>query len=101
MKVKVAVVQDSPAFFDKEKTIEKIQNLTQHCAAQACQLVVFPETFLPGYPRGFSFGTTVGRRANEGRQLFAAYHENSMDLESNDLKVLEEIAKSEGVRGRT
>ncbi len=91
--VKVAVVQDSPIFFDKKKTIKKIKNLAKQCAQQGCQLAVFPESFIPGYPRGFSFGTVVGSRSTDGRKLYFDYFKNSINLESNDRQQLEKIAK--------
>jgi len=97
MKIKVCVVQDSPVFFDKEKTIQKVEKLTKEYANQGCQLIVFPESFIPGYPRGFTFGNKVGSRSSEGRELYAAYYENSIDIESEDLKRLEKLAKSQHV----
>lgn len=96
MKVKVAVIQESPVFFDKSGTLAKIEKLVATYAAQGCQLLVFPESFIPGYPRGFSFGATVGRRTEEGRKLYAEFADNSLDLESEDLKRLEKLAKRHG-----
>ncbi len=97
MKVKVCLIQDSPVFFDKEKTIDKVEGLTQKYAAQGCDLIVFPESFIPGYPRGFSFGTKVGSRTTEGRNLYAAYYHHSIDLADEDFKRLEKLAASENV----
>lgn len=94
MKVKVAVVQDAPVFFDKNKTLDKVEQLTIDHARQGCDLIVFPESFVPGYPRGFSFGATVGSRSDEGRQHYADYYNNSVDLESDDLKRLETLSKN-------
>ncbi len=97
MKIKVCLIQDSPVFFDKEKTIAKVEQLTKKHAKDGCKLIVFPESFIPGYPRGFSFGTKVGSRTNEGRNLYSEYHRNSLDVESEDLKRLEKLSKSENV----
>ncbi len=94
MKVKVGIVQDSPVFFDKAKTLEKIETLVSKYSKEGCQLIVFPESFIPGYPRGFSFGAKVGSRTDEGRRLYQEYYDNSIDLESDDLRFLEEIARS-------
>jgi nitrilase len=93
MKIKVAVIQDSPIFFDKEATLDKVEQLTAQYAKEGCKLMVFPESFVPGYPRGFSFGTKVGSRSKEGRSLYSEYYENSIDIESDDLKRLEVLAK--------
>ena len=97
MKIKVCLIQDSPVFFDKEKTIEKVEHLSRKYAKEGCELIVFPESFIPGYPRGFSFGANIGSRTNEGRNLYSEYHKNSLDLESRDLKRLEELAKTENI----
>lgn len=97
MKLKVCLIQDSPVFFDKEKTIEKVEHLTKKHAKEGCELVVFPESFIPGYPRGFSFGATVGSRTDEGRKLYSEYYKNSIDLEGSDVKRLADLARSEQV----
>jgi len=97
MKVKVAVVQDAPEFFNKEATLRKVENITKQYAKEGCQLIVFPESFVPGYPRGFSFGATIGSRSDQGRQHYADYYNNSFDLESNDLKQLETLSKEQNI----
>lgn len=97
MKVKVCVVQDSPVFFDKKKTLEKVEQLTKTYAGQGCKLIVFPESFIPGYPRGFSFGTKVGSRSEEGRAIFADYYRNSVEVGGDDLAQLEALAASQNL----
>jgi len=97
MNVTVTLIQDSPVFFDKEATLQKVEQLTQKHAATGSELIVFPESFVPGYPRGFMFGTKVGSRTEAGRDLYAEYYENSFDLESDDLPRMEQLAKEQNV----
>ena len=97
MIVPVCLVQEPPVFFDKEKTIQKIEALTAQYARQGSRLIVFPESFIPGYPRGFTFGATIGSRTPAGRELYAEYHRHSIDVLSPDVKRLERLAKSENV----
>lgn len=97
MKTKVCLIQDSPVFFDKTKTLEKVEVLTKKYAQEGCELIVFPESFVPGYPRGFDFGATIGSRTPEGRALYNEYHQHSFDTESDDLKKMEQLAKSQNV----
>ena len=97
MKVKVCVIQDSPVFFDKEKTIDKVEKLTAQYARQGCRLIVFPESFIPGYPRGFSFGTRMGGRTADGRQLYAEYLDQSMDLQGEELSRLETLSREQNI----
>ncbi len=91
MKIKVTVIQDSPVFFDKEATLKKIEQLIKKHTATGSELIVFPESFVPGYPRGFMFGTKVGSRIEAGRDMYATYHKHSFDLD-NDLHRIEQLA---------
>lgn len=95
MIVKIAVVQDTPIFFDKEATLQKVETIAKQYAKEGCNLIVFPESFVPGYPRGFSFGATIGNRTDEGRQHYADYYNNSFDLETDDLTRLETLSKEQ------
>jgi len=95
MKIKVAVVQDAPKFFNKEATLQKIELIAKQQAKEGCDLIVFPESFIPGYPRGFSFGASIGSRTDLGRQHYADYYNNSFDLESDDLTRLETLSKEQ------
>ena len=78
--VRAAVVQAAPVLFDRDATIAKLHTLTQEAAAQGAQVVVFPEAFVPAYPRGFSFGMVVGSRTDEGRRLWERYWRNAVDV---------------------
>ena len=97
MKVKVCVIQDNPVFFNLDETLKKVESLSEKYAAEGCKLIVFPESFIPGYPRGFDFGAVIGSRTNEGRKLYATYHKNSLDLQGPELKRLEQLSKKLGV----
>ena len=65
--VRAAVVQAASVAFDRDRTLEKAVDLAADAARRGAQLVVFPEAFVSGYPRGASFGVTVGVRTGEGR----------------------------------
>ena len=77
-KVRAAVVQLTPAFLDNKATLDKIDKVLQNLKEQHCQLALFPESLLPGYPRGFTFGASVGRRTDAGRDLWLQYHNASV-----------------------
>ena len=93
MKVKVGLVQDSPVFFNKEKTLDKMELLIKDGAKKGCNLIVFPESFVPGYPRGFLFGAKVGSRTPEGKALYAKYYKNSMSIDGKEMDRLVALAK--------
>jgi len=77
---KVAVVQAAPVVFDLERTLAKTQSLVADAAAQGARLVVFPEAFLSGYPRGLDFGAVFGARSDEGREDFRRYWQSSIEV---------------------
>ncbi len=92
MSFQVAVVQATPVFFDLPATLVVVAEHTQSAALQGAQLVLFPESFLPGYPRGMSFGATVGNRTAEGREIWQMYWEQSMTIDSPEFNQLSKIA---------
>ncbi len=95
--LRIAVVQAAPILFDKSSSFGKIAKLTREAAANGAKVVVFPETFVPGYPRGLSFGTRVGSRAPKGRLDWARYWENAIDIPGEDTDTLCEIARENEV----
>ncbi len=48
--IKIAAIQDSPVFLQKEATIEKACGLIKKAAAEGASLALFPEAFISGYP---------------------------------------------------
>ncbi|MFP4052083.1 MAG: carbon-nitrogen hydrolase family protein [Thermoplasmata archaeon] len=78
--VKVAVVQAAPILFDKGKTVEKAVELIDEAAENGSELVLFPEAFIPAYPRGSTFDADVGNRTKKGRELWQRYYENSVEI---------------------
>ncbi len=92
-RLEVSVVQDSPVLFDLEKTMEKVVRITRDIAAGGSKLIVFPESFIPCYPRGLSFGTVVGNRTEEGREDFQRYFDNSVAVPGPEVDMLAELTR--------
>jgi len=91
--VKAAVVQAASVLFDREATVEKALRLVSEAAENGSQLILFPEAFIPAYPRGLSFGTVVGGRKPEGRLTWERYWANSVDVPGPVTKKLGEAAR--------
>ncbi len=96
-KIVVALAQASPIIMDKEKTIKKATELIKQAGQKGANLVVFPESFVPAYPRGFSYGFVVGSRTMKGREDWKRYYDNSVIVPSSDTDILGEAAKQAGV----
>jgi len=95
--VRVAVVQAAPVIMDRDATIEKVHRLTQEAAANSARLVLFPEAFIPAYPRGLSFGVVVGNRTDAGRRTWARYNANAVEVPSAATEQLGRAAREAGV----
>ena len=52
---RVAVVQAASVTFNLEATLTKLEKLCKEAAGKGVQLVMFPEAFLSGYPKGCFF----------------------------------------------
>jgi nitrilase len=61
------------------------------------ELVVFPEAFVGGYPKGHDFGVSVGIRTPEGRDQFRRYFESAVELPGAATEFLGSVAKDHGV----
>jgi nitrilase len=95
--LRVAVVQAASVIMDRKASTEKAISLTQQAAEKGANIVVFPEAFIPAYPRGLIFGTTVGSRSPEGRKDWLRYWENSVVVPSETTEMLGEAARKAGV----
>ena len=96
-KTKVAVVQAAPVLFNRDATIAKACDLIGQAAEQGAQLILFPEAFIPAYPRGLAFGTVVGSRSPVGRRIWQRYWENTVEVPGPATRKLGEAAKKANV----
>ena len=95
--IKVAVVQAASVLFDAAASVAKACRLTQEAAGAGAELVLFPEAFVPAYPRGFGFGMVVGSRHPDGRMLWQRFWENSVEVPGPLTEQLGQAAKEAGV----
>jgi nitrilase len=92
--IPVAVVQAGAVLFDTEASVAKAERLLAE--AEGARLVVFPEAFLGGYPKGHDFGARVGSRTPEGRKLFRHYYESAIDVPGPATERIGEAARAIG-----
>lgn len=78
--VRVAVVQAGAVPFDTEACIDKAVRLTADAAAAGARVILFPEAFVPGYPKGLNYGLVVGARDAAGREEFRLYLDAAIEV---------------------
>jgi nitrilase len=93
-----ACVQAAPVLFDNKRTLDKAGDCVADAARQGAKIVLLPEAFIGGYPRGADFGTVVGARSPEGRDLFARYHESAIDIPGPEVDALARMASTQKVQ---
>ena len=92
----LAIVQKPPVFLDKQKTIESAVAMVEEAADHGAELVVFTEAFIPGYPT-WVWRLRPGGDWNLSEELHARLLKNSVNLESEDLLPLYEVARKHNV----
>lgn len=92
MKLIAAVAQTATVLFDTAATVAKAETLMAEAAARGAQVLVFPEAFIGGYPKGADFHIFIGARTPEGRQDFLKYYEAAVALDGPEIARLAQAA---------
>jgi nitrilase len=61
-------------------TLELLASIAARAASHSIDILLLPEAFLGGYPRGTSFGCVIGERKPSGRDEYADYFDKAVDL---------------------
>jgi nitrilase len=95
--IRAAVVQAGSLVFDTPRTMTKFLDLTQDAAGNGAQIIVFPEAFIGGYPKGLDFGARLGSRSMEGRDDFVRYFNSAIELPGPESDRMGKAARDHGV----
>lgn len=91
--LKIGLAQIAPVWLNKSETIEKIKDCIKQAGDENCELLVFGEGLLPGYPfwvsltHGAEFNSTVQK------ELHAHYVRNAIQIEAGELEEICALAK--------
>ncbi|HOC82623.1 MAG: Aliphatic nitrilase [Synergistetes bacterium ADurb.Bin155] len=91
--VNVAIIQEPPVFLNLGASVEKACTLTRKAAGNGARVVVFPETWLPGYPVWIDSAPEAalwGHDAAKG--LFRRLVENALTLQGEETAALARAA---------
>ncbi|KAH6774787.1 nitrilase 4 [Perilla frutescens var. hirtella] len=90
--IRATVVQATTVFYDTPATLDKAEKLVAEAASNGSQLVVFPEAFIGGYPRGSNFGSTIGHFTPTASEQFRKYYDAAIDVPGPDFDRLAAMA---------
>ncbi|MBT3382718.1 MAG: carbon-nitrogen hydrolase family protein [Prolixibacteraceae bacterium] len=95
--LKVGLAQMAPIWLDRDKTLEKVSAFIENAAEQNCELVVFGEALVPGYP--FWVERTDGARFNSElqKEIFAHYLKQGVQIEAGHLNNVCRLAKEKKI----
>lgn len=96
LSLRAAVVQAGSIPFDSAACIDKAVRLIAEAASTGARLVVFPEAFVTGYPKGLGFGLVVGARDAAGREEFRLYLEAAITVPGPETERLGRAAAEHG-----
>lgn len=94
--VRVAVVQAAAVPFDAGACVDKAVRLIGEAASSGAKVILFPEAFIPGYPKGLGYGLVVGARDAAGREEFRLTLDAAIDVPGPETERLGEAAAAQG-----
>jgi nitrilase len=92
-KLKVALAQISPVWLNKQETLRKIKAYIGQAGTEGCELVVFGEGLLPGYPFWLSLTNGAEFNATMQKEIHAHYIRNAVQIEAGELDEVCQLAK--------
>lgn len=96
-RVTVSVVQAGSVLFDNHATLQKVADFTEQASAAGAKIVLFPEAFIGGYPKGQQFGVSLGKRSDEGRDEFVRYFDSAIEVPGPETETIGTIARDHQV----
>src|ERR1700674_185516 len=93
---RIAVIQRSPVFLNRAKTLANAVTAVHEAAQSGAQLIVFPEAFIPGYPV-WIWRLRPGSDLGLMEQLHSLLRTNAVRLADDDLAPLCQAAKQNKV----
>lgn len=93
--VKVALIQEPPIFLNLKETLKKTKKLALQAKEKGAKIIVFPETWLPGYPIWLDDAPKAAFwDYPPAKRLFQYLVENSVEVGSTAFEKLKEIAEA-------
>jgi len=96
--IKIAIIQESPVYFNLEESIIKASHLTIEAAKQGADLVVFGESWFTGYPGWLDTCPEAAYWDHPPvKKIFTRMYKNSLDLSGSHFQEICNLAKDHQV----
>lgn len=95
--LRIGMAQISPVWLNKERTIEKIIEQIKKASDQKCELLVFGEGLLPGYPFWLGLTKATEFDSKKQKELHAHYARNAVQIESGDLDEITNLCQEKEI----
>jgi nitrilase len=89
----VALAQISPVWLNKAETLRKVESTIHEAGLKKCELIVFGEALVPGYPHWIANTRATEWNSPIQKELHAHYARNAVIIENGDLNGVCDLAK--------
>ncbi len=93
--IRVATIQAAPVFLDREATLAKTTDLVAEAARGGAELILLPESFVPGYPV-WLWSSDDGGNPGLEEEAFARLFANAVEVPSPAVELLGQTAREAG-----
>lgn len=89
--IRITAVQATPAYLEREKTVDVVGAHVLQAGADGTDLVVFPESFVPGYP-----DWVWRHKPFSDADWYARFQDQAVDVAGSDLDPVRDAARTAG-----
>lgn len=89
----IGIAQIAPVWLNKALTLDKIKSYIVDAGKKKCELVVFGEGLLPGYPFWLSLTDGANFDSSVQKEIHSHYVNNAIQIESGELEEICQLAQ--------
>ncbi|WP_044402559.1 carbon-nitrogen hydrolase family protein [Lacinutrix sp. Hel_I_90] len=90
--LKIAMAQISPVLLNKTETLKKVEQAIIEAGESGCELIVFGEALVPGYPFWLALAGGSEWNTKVNKELHAEYVRNAIQIEAGELNSVCKLA---------
>ena len=95
--MKVAVIQMSPVFLDKQASWKKLKTLILEAIGEGASVITWGETLIPGYPVWMGLTDSARWDNPDQKRAYATYAREAVRLDDSIVEEMREISLENGV----